>query len=262
MPKPLIGISACARIVPPGGTAPVHSVGEKYIDAAIDGALGVPVLIPAYGPRLDVGELVERLDGFLLTGSPSNVEPRLYGGAPSREGTVHDPKRDATTLPLIRASVAAAVPVFAICRGCQELNVAYGGTLHQLVHEVDGKRDHRSDRSKPWPERYGEAHAVRLTAGGLLQRLLGGANDVMVNSLHAQGIDRVGQGLAIEAVAPDGLVEAVSVIGAKSFALGVQWHAEYPDLRGEVSGPLFAAFAAAARARAEARVRVAVERAA
>ncbi|MBI1776772.1 MAG: gamma-glutamyl-gamma-aminobutyrate hydrolase family protein [Proteobacteria bacterium] len=248
---PLIGIPACARIKTPG---PIHHVGEKYINAVVNGAEGLPVLIPALGGNVDLDELVARLDGLLLTGSPSNVEPHHYGGPASREGTEHDPKRDATTLPLIRKAVAAGLPLLAICRGIQELNVAFGGSLHQLVHEVDGKRDHRSDKSKAIDRRYDPAHPLHLTPGGMLARLYG-AEEVMVNSLHAQGIDRLGAGLMVEGTAPDGLIEAVSVIGARAFALGVQWHPEHPSLESPVSKPLFQAFARACRERAEARAR-------
>ncbi len=127
-------------------------------------------------------------------------------------------------------------------------------SLHQLVHEIDGKRDHRSDKSKPIGERYGPAHPVRLLPGGALARLFG-AEEVMVNSLHAQGIDRLGSGLIAEATAPDGLIEAVSVAGARAFALGVQWHPEHPSVESPVSKPLFQAFAQACRERAEARQR-------
>jgi putative glutamine amidotransferase len=248
---PLIGIPACQRIKSPG---PIHHVGEKYINAVMNGARGLPMLIPALGDRLDLDELVTRLDGLLLTGSPSNVEPHQYGGPDSRAGTEHDPKRDQTTLPLIRKAVSAGLPLFAICRGIQELNVAFGGTLFQLVHEVDGKRDHRSDKSKPPEQRYDPAHAVRLAPGGVLARLLG-AEEAMVNSLHAQGIDRLGQGLVVEATAPDGLIEAVSVQGSRGFALGVQWHPEHPNLEAPVSKALFQAFAAACRDRLTARQR-------
>jgi putative glutamine amidotransferase len=248
---PLIGIPACQRIKTPGL---VHHVGEKYVNAVVNGAKGLPVLIPACGDRLDLDELITRLDGLLLTGSPSNVEPHHYGGHPSREGTEHDPQRDSTTLPLIRKAVAAGLPLFAICRGIQELNVAFGGSLHQLVHEVEGKRDHRSDKSKPPQDRYDHAHSVKLAPEGVLARLLG-AEEVMVNSLHAQGIDRLGKGLAVEATAPDGLIEAVSVQGARGFALGVQWHPEHPSLEAPVSKALFQAFAQACRDRSAARQR-------
>jgi putative glutamine amidotransferase len=248
---PLIGIPAGVKIQDGFST---HTVSEKYILAVVEGTGGLPVLIPAIGERLDVADLVRRLDGLLLTGGVSNVEPHRYGGGPSRPDTPHDRARDATVLPLIRAAVEEGVPVLAICRGIQELNVALGGTLHQHVHEVDGKHDHRSDKSKPWNERYAHAHPVALTPGGYLSRALGGAAAAQVNSLHGQGVDRLAPNLLVEATAPDGLVEAVRVEGA-AFAIGVQWHPEYPSLADPVSKALFDGFAEACHARTVARVR-------
>lgn len=248
---PLIGVSACAR---QGERHMFHSVAEKYIDAVVAGVGGVPLIIPALGVQSDIAALLGALDGLMLTGSPSNVEPRQYGGAPSRDGTLHDAARDATTLPLIRAALDAGVPLLAICRGQQELNVALGGTLHQNVHELDGKRDHRGRKVPSNEERYGMAHTVELEPGGLLARLAGGACRATVNSLHAQAIDRVAPTLAVEAVSTeDGIVEAVRVTGAASFALGVQWHPEWHIATDALSRAIFASFGDAARARAARR---------
>jgi len=241
--RPLIGISTCRRDLEPHF---FHIAGEKYIDAVLKGAGGVPVLIPAVGDVVDPGEFLVRLDGLLLTGSPSNVEPRQYAGRESDPGTLHDPHRDATTLPLIRAAVAAGVPVFAVCRGFQEMNVAFGGTLHQKVHEVPGMQDHREDLADPLDVQYGPAHAVTLAAGGLLARLAG-TDRAMVNSLHGQGVDRLGQGLVVEALAPDGMIEAFRVAGAATFAVGVQWHPEWRVLENPFSLALFRAFGEACR---------------
>jgi putative glutamine amidotransferase len=251
MSAPLIGVSACAR---KGERHVFHSVAEKYIAAVVDGVGGVPLIIPAIGTQSDIATLLGTLDGLMLTGSPSNVEPHQYGGAPSREGTLHDAARDATTLPLIRAALDAGVPLLAICRGHQELNVALGGTLHQNVHELDGKRDHRMRREVPSnEERYAMAHTVELEPGGLLARLAG-AHRATVNSLHAQAIDRVAPGLAVEAVSTeDGVVEAVRVSSATSFALGVQWHPEWHVATDAFARAIFATFGDAARARAARR---------
>lgn len=254
---PLVGITCCLR---PADHAFVHQVGDKYVDAVVDGAEAVPVLIPALGARLDVDALLGRLDGLLVTGSPSNVDPALYGGPPPRPGNLADPARDATTLPLIRRALALGVPLFAICRGLQELNVALGGTLHQHLHELPGRRDHRSNKDLTPAERYGPAHPVRLARGGFLQRLLGGAESIVVNSLHAQGIDRLAPGLVVEAVAEDGTVEAVTVAGASSFALAVQWHPEWRVRDNPDSLRLFRAFGAAARERAAHRMDHVTER--
>ena len=163
----------------------------------------------------------------------------------SEPDTLHDPARDATALPLIRAAIDAGVPVLAICRGMQELNVAYGGTLHQRLHATTGFDDHRERPADPLERQYGPAHVVRFAPGGLLQRVARGAQEATVNSLHDQGIAQLGAGLVVEASAPDGLVEAVSVRGAHAFALGVQWHPEWRYAEQPLSRDIFAAFGAA-----------------
>ncbi len=249
-PVPLVGVTCCLRRTE---AAFAHQVGDKYVDAVVDGAGAVPVLVPALGPRLDGDAVIARLDGLLVTGSPSNLDPAYYGGPPAPPGDPADPARDATTLPLIRRALACGLPLFAICRGIQELNVALGGTLHPALHEVPGRRDHRSDKSRPYEERYGPAHRLRLVRGGLLWRLLGGVEEIEVNSLHAQGIDRLAPGLAVEAVAEDGTIEAVRVAEAEAFALAVQWHPEWRVCDNPVSRKLFSAFGEAVRARARQR---------
>jgi putative glutamine amidotransferase len=247
--RPLIGIPADRRML---GKHPFHVVGEKYARAVLDAAGAAPLLIPALAEELGFEELLERLDGLVFTGSPSNVEPQRYQGPPSAPGTLHDPARDATTLPLIRKAVEAGVPVFGICRGFQEMNVAFGGTLHQKVHEVPGHLDHRDDESQPLEVQYGPAHDVTLEPGGVL-RSLAASDRVRVNSLHSQGIDRLGAELAVEARAPDGLVEAFRVRAAQRFALAVQWHPEWQVTSNPFSRALFAAFGQAAAERAQSR---------
>jgi putative glutamine amidotransferase len=239
---PLVGLPCCTRLI---GEHPTHWVGEKYITAVSDAADAVPLLVPALAQRLDPEDIVARLDGLLLTGSRSNVEPHHYGGAPSAEGTLHDPPRDALTLPLIRAAVEDGMPVLAICRGIQELNVALGGTLHQRVHEVSGRLDHRAPDGSAERRYAHDAHRVSLAPGGLLERLAG-TTALVVNSLHAQGIDVLAPGLAIEAEAPDGQIEAVRHLSAP-FVVGVQWHPEYRVLDNAFGSALFAAFGAACR---------------
>ena len=234
------------------GKHPFHAVGEKYARAVLGAADGLPVLIPALAEELRLDELISRLDGLVFTGSPSNVEPHHYEGPPSHPGTLHDPARDATTLPLIRKAVGAGVPVFGICRGFQEINVAFGGSLHQRVHEVPGHLDHRDDESQPLEVQYGPAHEVILEPGGLL-RSLAATERARVNSLHWQGIERLGDGLTVEARAPDGLIEAFRVEGAARFALAVQWHPEWKVMDNALSRALFAAFGRACRDRAESR---------
>ncbi|MBS0420604.1 MAG: gamma-glutamyl-gamma-aminobutyrate hydrolase family protein [Proteobacteria bacterium] len=243
--RPLIGIPADRRML---GLHPFHVVGDKYARAVLDAAGALPLLIPALADELGMDELLERLDGLMLTGSPSNVEPHHYSGTASDPGTLHDPARDATTLPLIRKAVAAGIPVLGVCRGFQEMNVAYGGTLHQKVHEVEGKRDHREDTQRELDVQYGPAHEVVLEPGGALRGLTD-QDRIQVNSLHSQGVDRLGPGLAVEARAPDGLIEAFRVEQAKTFALAVQWHPEWKVMSNPFSRALFAAFGAAARNR-------------
>jgi putative glutamine amidotransferase len=249
LPPPVIGIPACLREI---NEFPFHTVSDKYV-AAVNSIGGLPLLIPASEATVEMAGLVGCLDGLVITGSPSNVEPHHYGGEPSREGTLHDPRRDATTLPLIRAAIAAGVPVFAICRGHQELNVALGGSLHQLVHEQPGRLDHRSNRELPRQQRFEPRHPVHLTPGGLVARIAG-TTDIMVNSLHAQAIDRLADRLIVEAVADDGTIEAVRVKDAPAFALGVQWHPEWRIADDPVSRGLFDAFRDAALARVARRL--------
>jgi putative glutamine amidotransferase len=247
--KPLIGIPADRRIL---GPHPFHCVGEKYIAAVAQAADAVPVLIPSLGADADLEAILSSVDGILLTGSPSNVEPHRYFGPPSDPDTLHDPHRDATTLPLIPRVVASGLPLFAVCRGFQEMNVAYGGTLWQKVQEVPGLADHRENKEDPLEVQYAPAHEVALVAGGELERLAG-ATQVTVNSLHSQGVQRLGDGLEVEARAPDGLIEGFRVRGAPGFALAVQWHPEWQVMLNTFSRAMFAAFGDAARTHARGR---------
>jgi putative glutamine amidotransferase len=241
--KPLVGVISDRRVL---GPHPFHVQGEKYLAAVAEGAGALPVGVPVLPGDFDVAALLARVDGLLLTGSPSNVEPARYGGPASAPGTLHDPHRDGPALALIPAAIAAGVPVFAVCRGFQELNVAFGGTLHQAVQDQPGLADHREDKAAHLDVQYGPAHPVRFTPGGLLARLTG-ATDTIVNSLHSQGIERLGAGLAVEATAPDGLIEAVTAVDAPGFVLGVQWHPEWRVRENPVSLALFAAFGDACR---------------
>jgi putative glutamine amidotransferase len=227
-------------------------VGEKYARAVLEAAEALPLLIPVFGEELRLDELLQSLDGIFFTGSPSNVEPHHYKGTPSEPGTLHDPERDATTLPLIRKAVQAGVPVLGVCRGFQEMNVAFGGSLHQKVHEVPGYDDHRDDTTQPLEVQYGPAHDVILEPGGML-RAMARSDRVQVNSLHSQGIDRLAPGLVVEARATDGLVEAFHVRNAPRFAVAVQWHPEWKVMGNPFSRALFAAFGAASRERAQAK---------
>ena len=249
MRRPVIGIPADRRIIGPHW---FHAVGEKYITAVTAAAGAIPLLIPALGETLGLDELLQHLDGILFTGSPSNVEPQHYGGEASDAGTLHDPHRDATTLALIPKAIELGVPVFGVCRGFQEMNVARGGTLYQKVHEQPGLRDHREDKTQPLDVQYAPAHDIDLRPGGLLYALAG-APRILVNSVHGQGVRTLGSGLAIEAQAPDGLIEAFRVTDAPRFALAVQWHPEWQVMSNSFSRALFAAFGAASAERAQLR---------
>lgn len=243
--KPLVGIPCDHRMI---GPHPFHAVGEKYIVAVRDGAGALPLLVPVLENPFDIDEILDTVDGIFLTGSPSNVAPKRYGGMAPREGVLQDERRDATTLPLIRAAVDRGIPLLAVCRGFQEFNVAFNGTLFQHVEEVPGRFDHREDKKAELDVQYAPIHDVHLTPGGALATIAG-MPTIKVNSLHGQGVDRVGEGLAVEAVAPDGQIEALRVKNAKSFAMGVQWHPEWRFWENEFSKALFAAFGNSMRAR-------------
>ncbi|MBM4217030.1 MAG: gamma-glutamyl-gamma-aminobutyrate hydrolase family protein, partial [Gammaproteobacteria bacterium] len=221
--RPLIGIPADRRIV---GPHPFHMVGEKYAHAVARAAGGLPVLIPVLPEPLETEELLSRLDGLLFPGSPSNVEPHHYDEGPSEPGTLHDPERDATSLPLIRAAIEQGVPILGLCRGCQEMNVALGGSLWQKVHEAPGFFDHREDKSAPLEIQYGPAHEVVLEPGPM-REWAGGADRVKVNSLHGQGVKQLAPSLQVAARAPDGLIEAFHLPAAPAFTWAVQWHPEW-----------------------------------
>ncbi len=240
--RPLIGVISDRRKL---GHHQFHVVGEKYL-TAIAHAGGYPVAVPVLGDGFDVVEILERVDGLMLTGSPSNVEPRQYKGAPSKPGTLHDPERDLAALSLIPAAVKSGLPLIAVCRGFQEMNVAFGGTLHQAVHELPGFGNHREDSSQPLEVQYAPIHEVRFTPGGLLEKI-SGQRSAMVNSVHSQGVDALGEALEVEAVAPDGLIEAFVVRDAPGFTLAMQWHPEWKARETELSMAIFQAFGEAAR---------------
>ncbi|MDE2582940.1 MAG: gamma-glutamyl-gamma-aminobutyrate hydrolase family protein [Rhodospirillales bacterium] len=238
MTRPIVGIPACAKEV---NGMPRHDTPARYAAALFGGAEVLPVMIPPMGEAQVA--VLDRLDGLLLPGSPSNVHPDYYGGGESLTPGLHDRDRDATTLPLIRAALARGLPLLAICRGIQELNVALGGSLFQAVQDLPGRLDHRGGPGD-WAQRYRPKHSVALS-GGIAAML--GATEITVNSLHAQAIDRPAAGLVVEATAPDGTIEAVRVANAAGFAFGVQWHPEWAYADNPDSLALFRAFGDACR---------------
>jgi putative glutamine amidotransferase len=257
--KPLVLIACDVKQV---GLHPFHCVGEKYIDAVAHGADVWPLLLPASGAgadleslehHVDLDALLAEVDGVFLPGSVSNLAPERYGGQIDTV-MLQDPQRDALALPLIERAMAARVPLFAVCRGLQELNVTLGGTLHPHLHEVEAFLDHREDAAAARHDQYRHAHPVALRAGGVFEGLLG-CREIQVNSLHGQGIRDLAPTLVAEGVAPDGVVEAVSCPSHPGFLLGVQWHPEWRFRDDPVSIALFRAFGAAAAARRRERSR-------
>lgn len=240
---PIVGIACDHRMV---GAHPFHMAGEKYITAIRDAAEALPLLVPALSDPLPFSDLLSVVDGLLFTGSPSNVSPKFYAGPPPRGDVLLDENRDLTTLPLLKAAATMGIPVLCLCRGFQELNVAFGGSLHQHVHEVNGRSDHREDTQAELDVQYGPAHEVTVAEGGLLSRLVG-EQSFSVNSLHSQGIDRLAPVLHADAVAPDGTIEAVSMPGAMGFLLGLQWHPEWRWRENAVSRAILGAFGKALR---------------
>ena len=244
MRSPIVLVPACVNLV---GVHASHTAHFKYVAAVADGARCTPLIVPALGGATDFDALLEVADGIMLTGSPSNVDAALYGQAVLDPLLPRDPARDATTLPLIRAALERGIPLLAICRGFQEMNVALGGTLHQAVHDVPGMADHREQKTQTLEQQYAASHRVLLEPGGRMARILDGASTIMVNSLHGQGIAKLAPRLAVEARADDGLVEAYSLEGDTGFTLGVQWHPEWRLSENPDSIKLFQAFGEACR---------------
>lgn len=244
---PIVAVPMCVKHIDGQN---YHTVGEKYLTALIDGSGVYPLSFPALGTVLPVESLLDHVDGLLLTGSPSNIAVGHYSGDPDRDDSPQDPGRDAVTLPLIRAALQRDIPLLAICRGFQELNVALGGSLHTRIHEQPGRLDHRAGDG-PYDDIYKPAHELILEKGSRFADIFG-AERITINSVHWQAIDKPAERLAVEGRAPDGVIEAVRVKDA-SFALGVQWHPEYRCVDNADSVKLFAAFGAAVRAYATSR---------
>ncbi len=249
MKQPLVAVPADKRFF---DGYDWHATPNQYVEAAVSAAGVLPVIVPAFGDRLDLDGLLDSVDGVLVTGSKSNVHPSLYGGDASEKNGPYDPDRDATTLPLIRKAIERGVPLLAICRGIQEMNVALGGTLFAEVQEIEGRLDHRAPEGADRDTRFAIHQPVKIAEGSCLADVFG-AGEIMVNSVHRQAVDRLGDKLVVEAVAADGTVEAVSVKNAPAFAVGVQWHPEYWASTDQNSGRIFQAFGDAVRAHHDAR---------
>jgi len=252
--RPLIAVSSDHRRIDPHDW---HMTPTTYVDAAVDVAAVTPLLLPSIAGRLDMDGLLAQIDGVLFTGSRSNVHPEEYGVEAAVEYEPYDRDRDRTTLPLIRAAIAKGVPLLAICRGFQELNVALGGSLHTEIQDMPGRMDHRSPKVTDNDGRYAIRQPVYIEKSACLGRILS-AEEIQVNSLHRQGVARLAERLVVEATAPDGTIEAVSVEGASGFALGIQWHPEYWATSDHPSRRIFEAFGAAARAHQARRLNLAM----
>ncbi|MES0881431.1 gamma-glutamyl-gamma-aminobutyrate hydrolase family protein [Roseibium sp. SCP14] len=250
MTKPLVLVTADVKSIDGFSW---HAAISTYLHALLQGSGAIPMILPSLGAELDLDAALDQVDGVLATGSRSNVNPQLYGQAPTEENGPYDPDRDATTLPLLKRAIERGIPVFAICRGMQELNVALGGTLLTEIQALSGKADHRAPTSNRQDERFRIAHPVEVSTGGCLEQVLG-AEPFEVNSLHRQAVDALGNGLVIEAQAEDGTIEAVSVEDSPGYVLATQWHPEYWVMTDGPSRKLFVAFGEAVRSYREKRL--------
>ena len=243
--RPVIGIIGNAFVI--NDRFPAHISGTMNAEAVAQVADCVPLIIPADPSLVSVDDLLDACDGFLLTGGRPNVHPSEYGEAETPAHGAFDRGRDAITLPLVRACVERGQPVLGICRGFQEVNVALGGSLHPEIRDLPGRMNHRMPPDAELEEQFAPRHIVRFSEGGLFHRLMG-AQEVMTNTLHGQGIARAAERLVIDGLAPDGTPEAIYVRDAAGFTLAVQWHPEWNAAGDPVSRPLFMAFGDAARA--------------
>lgn len=242
---PIVGIICDREII---GPHPFHISGEKYITAISDSSQCLPILIPAMANEVMMEQLLTMLDGILLTGGYSMVDPLHYQDQAANSDTKLDTARDNTSLPLITRAIAKAVPILGICRGFQEMNVALGGSLHQKLHENGHYFEHRENKALKLELQYGASHHVNVITKGKLANIVN--RDVIeVNSLHTQGINRLAESLTIEATAEDGLVEAFSVTNSDAFAMAVQWHPEWKVQENEQSSKIFHAFGLACELR-------------
>ena len=243
MSRPVIGIVSNAHLI--NDTYRVQAVGDMNIEAVAEVCDALPVLIPSLPASTPVDDLLESFDGFIFPGGRPNVHPSEYGEEETPAHGEFDRERDRLALPLIRACVSVGLPILGICRGFQEMNVAFGGSLYPEIRDLPGRDNHRMPPDGTIEEKFAMRHEIALTPGGVFARILG-SDRVMTNSLHGQGINRPGKRIVIEGHAPDGTPEAIRVDGAPGFALGVQWHPEYRAGLDAVSRPLFAAFGEAA----------------
>jgi putative glutamine amidotransferase len=252
MRKPVVGVIGNAHTI--NQMYSVQIVGRRNLLAVAEVAGALPLMFAAIPGITDIDALLAAVDGILLTGGRSNVHPSCYGVDPDARHEPYDPDRDAVALELIRRCVERGVPLLGICRGVQEINVAFGGSLHPEIRDLPGRMNHRMPRLEngeihPDPRVvFADRHEVRLEPGGVFAKLFGCAT-IRVNSLHGQGILEPGERIVVEGVAEDGTIEAIRVADAPNFALGVQWHAEHDPQNNPINRALFTAFGAALRDR-------------
>ncbi len=246
--KPLIGLPLARG--PVAGTEMVNqSVGDPYVEALVNFTGGLVLGLPALGEAADLGAITGLIHGLMLPGGRSNIEPHHYGAPPFPDDEPIDPARDKMLFPLIRACIEQGIPILGTCRGLQEINVALGGSLHYRVNELPGRLDHRMRPGAPRDEIFAPRHALNLTPGGLFEELAGGPQ-VMTNSLHGQAVERLADGLEVEARAADGTIEGIRLPGAKAFTAAGQWHMEWHPENHTLSRGLYTAFDAAIHQRA------------
>lgn len=245
MRRPVVGVIGSAHLVE--NRFPAQRVGERNLMAVKDVVGALPLMFAGAPDITDIGALLDAVDGILLTGARANVHPTRFGVEPHVSYEPYDLRRDELALELVQACVERSVPLLGLCRGFQEMSVAYGCTLHPEIRELPGRMNHRMprlDNGEIHPDQdvvYGDRHDVHLVKGGAFAKIFN-AETVRVNSLHGQGILEPGQRVVIEGVADDSTVEAIRIEGAPGFALGVQWHAEYNPQTNPVNRALFEAF--------------------
>ena len=256
MSKPMVGVIGSTYLI--NDRIEVQMVGERNLRAIAEVAGALPLMFAGTPDITDVDALLEAVDGILLTGGRANVHPTHFGVAPHPSHEPYDERRDAVALDVARACIARGIPLFGVCRGLQEMNVAFGGTLHPEIRDLPGRMNHRAPRLEngdfhPDPEVvFADRHDVSLVPGGAFAQLLG-CESIRVNSLHGQGVSEPGRRVVVEGVAEDGTVEAIRIAEASAFAMGVQWHAEYDPQTNPINRTLFQAFGAALSERKRAK---------
>jgi len=251
MKRPVVGVIGNAHRVE--NRFAVQMVGERNLRAVAEVAGALPLMFAGSPEIIDIGALLDTVDGILLTGARANVHPARFHTEPCIKHEPYDIRRDEVALTLSQVCVARGIPLFGICRGLQEMNVAFGGSLHPEIRELPGHMNHRMPRLEngeihPDPTVvFADRHGVALTPGGQFAKILG-CESIRVNSLHGQGILEPGERVVIEGTAEDGTIEAIRIADAPGFALGVQWHAEYDPQCNPINRALFQAFGAALQA--------------